>query len=236
MNRTKIPWCDYSWNPNGQGCPHKCWYCYARRGARRNYFMHLALYRKGKRKNPPCELCRDFIPHFHPERLKQPWEVKKPSKVFVDSTADLFADETKLEWRTRIFDSMLFCPIKHTFQILTKKPQNISKTVEFPKNWWIGVTVSSQGGTWRIDELRKVHAKIRFVSFEPLLGSISPDLRGIHWVIVGKLTGSNRIKIQKEWLQNILTAANCLNIPVFMKNNLKKAFPNIYLEQAFPEV
>jgi len=195
--------------------------------------MHLALYQKGKRKNPPCELCRDFVPHFHPERLKQPWEVKKPSRVFVDSTADLFADEIKGEWREAIFDSMLWCPVEHTFQMLTKKPQNISKMVEFPDNWWFGVTVSTQQETWRIDELKKVHCKIRFVSFEPLLGFICPDLRDIQWVIVGKLTGSKRVKLRREWLQNILTAANCLNIPIFMKNNIRQAFP-MYLEQQFP--
>jgi len=201
------------------------------KGARRNYFMHLTLYNKGKRKTPPCELCRDFVPHFHPERLKQPWEVKTPSKVFVDSTADLFADETKREWREQIFDSMLWCPIKHTFIMLTKKPQNISDA-EFPSNFWFGVTVSTQDEVWRIDVLRRINCKVHFVSFEPLLGSICPDLRDIEWVIIGKLTGSKRVKLREEWVKNIFSAASCLNIPIFLKNNL--GFENPI--QEFPEV
>ena len=232
INRTRIEWCDYSWNPNGQGCPHKCWYCYAMKGARRNYFMHLALYKKGKRKNPPCELCRDFVPHFHPERLKQPWEVKKPSKVFVDSTADLFADEMKLEWTAKIFDSMLWCPVKHIFQMLTKKPQNINKLVEFPDNWWFGVTVSTQQEIWRIDELRQVHCKIHFVSFEPLLGYVQPDLNGIQWVIIGKLTGSRKVKLNMGWVMDISAQCSRLKIPIFLKNNLGLPIPR----QEFPEV
>jgi len=219
MNRTKIPWCDYSWNPNGQGCPHKCWYCYAMRGARRNYFMHLALYNKGKRKNPPCELCRDFVPHFHPERLRQPWEIRTPSKVFVDSTADLFADETKREWRERIFDSMIWCPVKHTFIMLTKKPENISDAI-FPDNFWFGVTVTQQSETTKINILKEVTCKIHFISFEPLLGPISHDLEGIQWIIIGKLTGSKRVKLQHWWVDDLVLDAMELNIPVFMKSNL----------------
>lgn len=230
MNRTKIPWCDYSWNPNGQGCPHKCWYCYAMKGARRNYFMHLALYMKGKRKNPPCELCRDFVPHFHPERLKQPWEVKTPSKVFVDSTADLFADETKPEWREKIFDSMLWCPVKHTFMMLTKKPENISDAI-FPDNFWFGVTVTQQSEVDKIDRLRQVNAKVRFVSFEPLLGYIKPDLTDIQWIIIGKLTGSRKIKLDYQWVDTIFGEAQDLGIPVFLKNNLGLEDPI----QEFPE-
>lgn len=224
MNRTTIEWTDYTWNPNGQGCPHGCWYCYAKRGARRNYFMHLALYKKGKRKKPPCELCRDFKPHFHPERLDQPWTVKTPSKVFVDSTADLFADEIRPIWRYQIFTSMGDCPVKHTFQLLTKKPQNIEKNMCYPYNWWFGVTVCTEAEMWRINELLKVLCSVHFASFEPLLGMINfnekVSLKGLQWIIIGKLTGSNKVKLKREWVDAILAEALKYNIPVFMKNNL----------------
>jgi len=196
------------------------------KGARRNYFMHLALYKKGKRKNPPCELCRDFVPHFHPERLRQPWEVKTPSKVFVDSTADLFADEMKHEWREQIFDSMLFCPVKHIFMMLTKKPQNINKLVEFPDNWWFGATVTDVTSLWRIDELLKVNCKIHFGSFEPFLFQhkdiklVWDKIEGLEWIIIGKLTGSKRVKLHLNAVEDLVVIAKRLDIPVFLKNNL----------------
>jgi protein gp37 len=39
---------------------------------------------------------------------------------------------------------------------------------------------------YRIDALRQVPARVRFISFEPLLAPIlDPNLAGIHWVIVG---------------------------------------------------
>ena len=221
MNRTKIPWTDYSCNPLGQGCLHNCWYCYAKRGARRNYFMHLALYNKGKRKNPPCKLCRDFVPHFHPERLKQPWEVKTPSKVFMCSTSDLFAFWTRPEWRDAVLKSIEQCPIKHTFQLLTKQPHLIPQEHKFPDNVWVGVTVTNQSEVGKISELREnVLANTLFVSFEPLLGPINADLNGIQWVIIGKLTGSRKVKLDMGWVMDISAECSRLKIPIFLKNNL----------------
>jgi protein gp37 len=134
-----------------------------------------------------------------------------------------------------VMDSMLFCPMKHQFQMLTKNPENIPKDVAYPDNFWFGVTVSTQEETWRIDELRKVKAKVRFVSFEPLLGAICPDLHDIQWVIVGKLTGSRKVKLQNAWLHNVIAATKALGIPIFLKNNLGlplkvQMFPKVAVE------
>lgn len=211
MNRTKIAWTDYSWNPI-TGCKHGCWYCYAKKLTQRF------------KKNFP----NGFEPTFYPERLKEPYELKKPSKIFVCSIADLFAPWTSIKWREQVVDSMLWCPVKHTFQLLTKNPENISKQVEFPDNWWFGVTVSSRNEMWRVDELLKVRCKIHFASFEPLLGLIdfhTSCLRGLEWVIIGKLTGSKKVKLDWMWVSEILQECKRHNIPVFMKNNLRCPFP-----------
>lgn len=202
MNRTKIEWTDYSWNPI-TGCKHECWYCYAKK-----------LTQRFKKIFP-----NGFEPTFYPERLKEPYEVKRPSKIFVCSIADLFAPWTPSEWREAVMDSMLLCPIKHTFQMLTKNPENISGAI-FPDNFWFGVTVTQQSEVDKIERLRHVNADVRFVSFEPLLGYIKPDLTDIQWVIIGKLTGSRRIKLDLQWVDTIFGEAQDLGIPVFMKNNL----------------
>jgi len=212
MNRTKIEWTDYSWNPI-TGCKHGCWYCYARR---------LCL--RFKKIFP-----NGFEPTFYPERLNEPYEVKKPSKIFVCSIADLFAPWTPREWTAEVLDSMLFCPIKHTFQMLTKNPERINLGAfrpVYPKNWWFGATVNTQEDCWRIDELRQVDGN-RFISFEPLLGEIEPDLHNIDWVIIGKLTGSKKVELKDEWVNTVFREARNQKIPVFMKNNLIDAYKGL---------
>ena len=212
MNRTKIEWTDYSWNPI-TGCLYDCWYCYAKKLFTRFH--------------------RSFEPTFHPERLEEPAKLKKPSKIFCCSVSDLFAYWTKEEWREAVIGAIAKYP-QHTFQLLTKQPQGI-EFFRKPDNIWCGVTVTCQQDVDNnmIRHLRKrTNAKVKFVSFEPLLGEIGCDLRGIDWVIIGKLTGSRAVKLQKEWVENLIKNAEHHDVPVFIKDNLswhKKV-------QEFPEV
>lgn len=210
MNRTKIEWTDYTWNPI-VGCNHGCWYCYARKLAQRF----------------PKKFPNGFEPTFHPERLKEPYELKKPSKIFVCSIADIFAPWTPEVWRDAVLDAIFKCPIKHTFQLLTKNPEEIPD-IYFPGNVWIGTTVTGENGDWRnIEQLSRVRAKIRFVSFEPLLGSIPSSVinSALAWVVIGKLTGSRKVKLNPVWVYQIVQEAEFWKIPVFLKDNLLKEFP-----------
>lgn len=219
MNRTKIEWTQWTWNPI-TGCKHGCWYCYARKLAKR----FKKIFPNG------------FEPTFHPERLKEPWEVKKPSKVFVCSIADLFAPWTPEKWREQVVDSMLGCPVKHSFQLLTKNPERIPDVL-YPANWWIGTTVTNEGRMeWlNIVNILKVEAKVKFVSFEPLLGENHFPLAGLDWIIIGKLTGSRKVKLNPEWVWKIVDEAKKYQIPVFMKNNLVPVIPKGEIIQEFPE-
>jgi protein gp37 len=199
MNRTKIEWCDYSWNPI-TGCLHNCWYCYAKKLFTRFH--------------------RSFKPQFHPKRLKEKFP-KKPSKIFCCSVSDIFADWTPCDWTTKVIDKIKEHP-EHTFQLLTKNPENIDKQIEFPENIWIGVTITTQNEVYKIDYLRKVKCKIRFVSFEPLLDNITKlNLENIDWIIIGKLTGSKKIPLQKQWVKNLILEARENKIPIFIKDNVK---------------
>jgi len=221
MNKTKIEWTQYSWNPCF-GCDHNCWYCYAAKIAKRF------------RKNFP----NGFKPTFHPERLKEPYALKKTSKIFVCSCADLFAPWTPNAWRNAILDSIYECPIKHTFQLLTKNPENIPKGYVFPDNVWVGTTVTMENGDWRnIEEIKTINAKVKFVSFEPLLGFLpyTVDLNGLQWVIIGKLTGSKKVKLDPDWIGRILGETRRHAIPVFMKKNLVPDWSKHALIQQFPQ-
>ena len=218
MNRTKIEWTDYSWNPI-TGCKHGCWYCYAKK-----------LTQRFKKIFP-----NGFEPTFYPQRLKEPYEVKKPSKIFVCSIADLFAPWTPIEWREKVYDSMLWCPVKHDFQMLTKQPQGIPNAPVYPKNWWFGVTVTEQSEADKICEITQVDAGVRFVSFEPLLGDISCYMGDLDWAIIGKLTGSKRVNLKAEWVWNLVGQLKAYDIPIFMKNNLFPTIPKNQIIQEFPK-
>jgi len=114
--------------------------------------------------------------------------------------------------------------VKHTFQLLTKNPELIPPKT-YPENVWIGTTVTCENGDWRnIEEIKKVKAGVRFASFEPLLGMLpwEVDLKGLDWIIIGKLTGSRKVPLDPEWVRRILKEAVQLEIPVFIKNNLLK--------------
>lgn len=219
MNRTKIEWTNRTWNPI-TGCEHNCWFCYAKK---------LCL-------RFPKNFPNGFKPTFWPDRLREPWESKKPYKIFVCSIADLWASWTPSLWRNAVLNSMRTCPVEHQFQTLTKDPQLIPKDVKYPQNWWFLATVTEQRETWKIDEIRKVNAGILGVCFEPLLGPIEADLEGIDWVIIGKLTGSRKVKLEWDWIKDIVLEATLHEIPVFMKNNIKQSYPDNVLVQNFPVV
>jgi len=161
--------------------------------------------------------------------LKEPYKVKKPSKIFVCSIADLFASWTPAHWRNSVLISIKNCPIKHTFQLLTKNPELIPPNAFINHhNVWIGTTVTQQSETDKIEYIKAVNVRVRFLSFEPLLGLIDfhkTCLLGVQWIIIGKLTGSKKIKLNWLWISEILQEAKRHNIPVFMKNNLGSHFP-----------
>lgn len=206
MNKTKIEYGKKRWNPI-VGCLNKCPYCYAK-----------MIYKRFPALGNP-----EFIPKFYPERLKELSKFKEPSRVLVCFTADLFGDWTKPEWRAAVINEMLKFP-QHTYLLLTKQPQNIKGV--FSNNVWIGATVTCAEEKSKIEEIKKVVCGKRFVSFEPLLGDIGSvnfkgDIKGVDWIIIGKLTGSKRIPLQNEWVTNLIKQALEQRVRIFIKNNVK---------------
>ncbi|MCZ7614575.1 MAG: phage Gp37/Gp68 family protein [Ignavibacteriaceae bacterium] len=83
---------------------------------------------------------------------------------------------------------------------------------------WLGVSVESSTFNKRINSLKKVNAKIRFISFEPLINSVGElDLKGIHWAIVGGESGRSARPIKTEWVEEIFQQCKKQNIAFFFK-------------------
>lgn len=197
MNRTKIEYCDYTWN-FVTGCKHFCPYCYARRIARR----------RGD----------TFEPKFHPERLDQPLRVKKPSIIFAVDMGDLFGGWVPREWIEAGL-SVMRKAYWHTFLLLTKNPKRYLE-FQFPRNVWIGTTIDTHKRLQNLKWLLQADATIKFISFEPLLEIIDADLTGVDWIIIGAQT-KPEIQPPDGAVEKLLSQADRLNIPVFMKDNLR---------------
>jgi protein gp37 len=92
-------------------------------------------------------------------------------------------------------------------------------TREVPANAWLGVSVEDRRyGLPRIDHLRRVAAKVRFLSVEPLLESLGEmNLSNIHWVIVGGESGPKARLMQKAWVEEIRLQCEDNDIAFFFK-------------------
>jgi protein gp37 len=88
-----------------------------------------------------------------------------------------------------------------------------------PDNVWLGVSVENiKEGLPRIEVLKKIPAKIRFLSIEPLLEDLGAvDFSDIHWVIVGGESGNKARKMKKKWVENIQKQCDEQNIAFFFK-------------------
>ena len=157
---------------------------------------------------------------MHPHVLELPLSWKKPQTIFVNSMSDLFLAGVPTEFIKRVFDVMGQAHW-HTFQVLTKRAERLaalSNELPWTDNVWMGVSVENSDYVSRIDYLRVTGAKVKFLSVEPLLGSISSlDLRGIDWVIVGGESGPGARPIKEEWVIEIRDQCLAVKVPFFFK-------------------
>lgn len=205
-----IEWTEATWNPV-TGCTKisaGCKNCYAERLALRLQAMGNRRYKNGFR----ITLHEDVVD------LPKSWRI--PRMIFVNSMSDLFHNDVPFDFIQRVFATMRDCP-KHTFQILTKRSDRVlavASKIEWPRNVWMGVSVEDSRVLSRIDDLRRVPAKIRFLSCEPLIGSLAGiDLTNIHWVIVGGESGFGARPMKIEWVREIFRACRKADVPFFFK-------------------
>ena len=254
MNKSKIEWCDYTWNPV-TGCLHNCDYCYAKRIAERfkrsdsnyQYLWKQKCY-KSLDGNP---FPVGFEPTFYPNRLNEPANTKKPSKIFVCSMADLFGDWVPTEWQLEVYKACGKADW-HKYMFLTKNPKAYSKVfyrseLDYRYNFWLGTTVTDDKSfnekgyelfvATGLDQERHAH---RFLSIEPLLGEITDkvlrNIQLIDWAIIGAETGNSKGKVvpKREWVESMVEQCKAASIPVFMKNSLKDLMGDDFIQE-WPE-
>jgi protein gp37 len=225
---SEIEWTQATWNPV-TGCTKispGCKFCYAERLARRLKLMGNPRYTNG------------FAVTLHPDQLGLPLRWREPRRIFVNSMSDLFHDRVPLEYVDRVFDVMTRAN-QHVYQILTKRADRLVYWQRqrdggraIPPHVWIGVSVESMRYASRVDRLRAVDAAVRFVSAEPLLGSLNGlDLSGVSWLITGgESAGSKpRALVQRDaaglrpkdhalvWLRDLRDACGRAGVAFFFK-------------------
>jgi len=150
--------------------------------------------------------------------------------VFVNSMSDLFHDKVPEAFIRLVFDVMRRASW-HTFQVLTKRAERmetLGRKLDWPPNVWMGVSVEAPKYLYRLDHLRRTPARVRFISFEPLLEALGEiDLRGIDWVIVGGESGPRSRPMDSAWVTEIRDQCLAARVPFFFKQwggtNKKKA-------------
>jgi protein gp37 len=169
-----------------------------------------------------------------------PLRWRKPMRIFTNSMTDLFHIKLPDSVRRNVFEIIDQCP-HHTFQMLTKRPENYAPMFKaigrerVPDNLWLGCTI--EGGrkvidphtkrpvTDRLDMMRAVDAKVRWISFEPLIGPVGPvDLTGIHWAVIGGESGKNARPIDLEWVDDLIRQCRAQGVRVFFKQWGKRDF------------
>lgn len=242
MADTSIEWTDATWNPVA-GCTiitPGCTNCYAMRMAARLEAMGVQKYTGLTRKTGERYVWTGRIA-LDEAALAVPSRWRKPRKIFVNSMSDLFHPDVPVEFIARVWQSMADAS-QHTFQILTKRPERMREVLATlcPRplaHVWLGTSVEDNAVAARLDDLRATPAAIRFVSFEPLIGSVAAaDLTSIHWAIVGGESGPRARPMEEEWVDEIYALCDDSGTAFFFKQwggRNKKAAGRTYRAQVW---
>lgn len=249
MDKTKIEWCNSTWNPV-TGCLHGCEYCYARRIT--NRFGKELPDRSGYSENGLH--CLDsriddnpypylFEPTLHGYRLGDPANWTKPRTIFVGSMADLFGVWVPDEWIEEVFKTCETAP-QHRYLFLTKNPNRyieLSKKGLLPQsdNMWFGYSATKQKELWEFNHADECPVINLFVSIEPMLEPIKAAFSThcpADWVIIGAETGNRKNKVipKREWIEQITMECEYSGIPIFMKNSLIPIVGKENMRREFP--
>ncbi len=211
---SSIEWTDATWNPV-TGCTkitRGCDHCYAERFSERF------------RGTPGHPFENGFDLTLRPDRLSQPFSWKRPRRIFVNSMSDLFHKKIPRTFIDKVFDTMEAAD-RHVFQVLTKRSSLMRNYLRYrygggvaPVHVWCGVSVEDHLATARIRHLKSAPASVRFLSIEPLLGSVGEiDLEGISWVIVGGESGPKARPMKEEWVLDIRDMCKEQGVHFFFK-------------------
>lgn len=248
MDKTKIDWCDSTWNPV-TGCLHDCEYCYARGIAnrfsahgdrwddRKIHVLDKTVYAPEAERSEPYPY--GFEPTLHRYRLDD-YRDKKGRSIFVCSMADLFGEWVPDSWIEEVFEACEAAP-QHNYLFLTKNVERyIGYGVPMAGNMWYGTSITRESDTDLFNSLPAFCNT--FVSIEPILEDLQVDkcnimFRQVDWFIIGAETGrrKGRIVPERKWIEDIVRECRKNNKPIFMKSSLTEIWEEPLIQE-FPKM
>ena len=256
MNRSKIEYCDHTFNII-TGCKEECPYCYAKIGALRfsgNIRLHMMQKDKYIKQNGVYLIEEAFLdesgkqvmypfgfePTFHKYRADFLEKMKMGQTVFVGAIGDLFGDWVPDKWIEEVF-SICKGHERHNYIFMTRNPKRYEE-IELPESehFFFGTTIT------KIEEMSKGEYlpifRHSFIAFEPLLEDVHPEeydelFRKVDWIIIGAETGYRKEKVvpRKEWILKILKQCDKHKKPVFMVSNIEEIIGKDSMRKEFPE-
>ncbi|MDR6587434.1 DUF5131 family protein [Agrobacterium tumefaciens] len=218
-----IEWTDHTFNP-WTGCTNispGCDNCYAEAWSKRSGQVKWG--------NSPRKRTTESYwkaPHMWQKRAAEfAAQHGRRQRVFCASLADVFDNKAEETWRADLFRVIKATP-SLDWQLLTKRPQNISKML--PTDWgsdgyhnvWLGFTAEDQT---RFDQRKRfiqdIPAAVWFVSYEPAIGPLrildtdpKPD-----WLICGGESGSGARPMKCHWARDVVEDCMRRGIAPFFK-------------------
>lgn len=246
MKDTNIEWCDSTVNPTGfqcQGC--ELWVpaqgvkeCYAGRFAERiggiGAFDQPVELKPGRM--AAAARWSDLRGQARPEK---PWiPAAYPRIIFIGDMADTFQRGVPFEY---LFDEVIGNVTsehgrRHVWMWLTKDAKRLRQFAEWlacfqgvgvpwPANLWPGVSVTSAKTLWRVEELVKVPAARRFVSYEPawewvdFTEYLRDCSKQVHQIIIGGESGSGAVEhpFNVAWARRLIADCDDACVACFVK-------------------
>jgi protein gp37 len=233
MAKTKIEYCDETWNPIvmrctpvSNGCKN-CW--------------HLRMCNRFQ-ENPSIPVWKQDIyagnskPQIDERILTYPIRLKTPSIISVQFMGDLFHESIHNEMIKDVFE-VIKNESRHTFLVLTKRPQrmfDLAFEIDYRlDNLWLGVSIENQiTAEYRTLKLLEIPASHYWVSAEPLLGEIDfskivipTETKArllssggyIQWIVCGAETGPGARHCDPDWVRSLKSQCIPVDIPFFFK-------------------
>lgn len=157
------------------------------------------------------------------KQFNSPLNWKEPLKIFVNPWSDFFIKEAD-PWRDEAWKIIKATP-QHTYQILTKRIEDAE--IRLPDDWgefgydnvWLGVTIEDKTVRWRADILSAIPAKVRWISWEPILDYVDfkPWSKYIKWIVGGCESGSDKRDYKDEWIEKVIEDCEHTKTPFFLK-------------------
>lgn len=215
--KSQIEWTDHTWNPV-TGCTQ------VSPGCDRCYAMRLVNVRQVNNPRSPRYGHPFNEVMMHPDRLDQPSRWKSPKRIFVNSMSDLFHKDIPDAFVDRIFDEMERNE-RHIFQVLTKRAERMKRYVSkrykngsCPPHIWLGVSVENLDYAWRAKMLAETNATVRWISAEPLIGSLKRlSLAGIDWLVAGGESGPGARQMEAQWVRELRDRCKAEGVRFFFK-------------------